>query len=301
MIAYSNIGSKVWGSVANVNSRQQNIDKDSINYYDYKILHWYQAVPPALQYRRTERTITPPNRGFHRLQVALYLRLNQMRILIYRPVLYTATSIMENLDFARTVVNVAKDTIQVLTQINQETDLYRSQQMMFNYFLISALAVLFLAVAHTPAEFSADCRDEFYASLQLVRGLSASSFVSKRLWKSISMLKEVGPKLGLSTDLADAHSSAAAAVAMAGLAGHQVDERAMFQGSNSGELDDPNPHGMATDLTHLFEAAGGSHEAPSHGFGMAERAPEGDEPLGMTWPRWEPDGLQLYSAVSPLF
>ena len=192
-----------------------------------------------------------------------------MRILIYRPALHTATSIMENLEFAHIVVKVSKDTIRILTYINQTSDIYKTQQTMFNYFLISALAVLFLAVAHAPAEFSSQCRDEFYMALDLVRGLSANSYVSKRLWKTIRVLKEVGPRLGLNvrnSDTADAHSSAA--VAMAGLAGHQVDELAMFpNGRNGHQLD--TPHGMASDLTNLFEAAGGYSNMLQNGFGLS--------------------------------
>jgi hypothetical protein len=136
---------------------------------------------------------------------------------------------------------------------------------MYNYFLISALAVLFLAVAHAPAEFSQQSRDEFYMALELVRGLSSNSYVSKRLWKTIKTLKEVGPRLGLAVrhdDTSDAHSSAA--VAMAGLAGHPVDEMALFSnGRNGTNLD--TPHGMASDLTTLFEAAGGAFNL--NGFG----------------------------------
>ena len=110
-----------------------------------------------------------------------------MRILIYRPVLHTATTILSHLDFAHTVVKVAKDTIRILTYINRTSDIYRCQQTIFNYFLISGLAVLFLAVAHAPAEFSATCRDEFYNALDLVRGLSAQSHVSKRLWRTVHL------------------------------------------------------------------------------------------------------------------
>lgn len=177
-----------------------------------------------------------------------------MRILIYRPVLHTATSIAENLESAKTVVKVAKDTIRTLTYVNQTSDIYKAQQTMFNYFLISALAVLFLAVAHAPADFSGECRDEFYLALDLVRSFSSDSYVAKRLWRTIKMLKEVGPRLGLNirNEASDAHSSAA--VAMAGLAGHQVDEMAIFSNGQNGNID--TPHGMASDLSNLFDAAG---------------------------------------------
>jgi hypothetical protein len=267
MISYSIIGSKVWKSVVADVSSQEKINKEDISFLDFQVLNWHRSIPESLKFIHPEsgRHLDPPARAIHRLQVVLYLRANQMRILIYRPVLHTATTIMENLDFANVVVKVAKDTIRILTYINQTSDIYRVQQTMFNYFLISALAVLFLAVAHAPAEFSQPSRDEFYMALELVRGLSSNSYVSKRLWKTIKTLKEVGPRLGLlirHDDTTDAHSSAA--VAMAGLAGHQVDELALFaSGRNGNNLD--TPHGMASDLTTLFEAAGGTFNL--NGFG----------------------------------
>ncbi|KAF2018901.1 hypothetical protein BU24DRAFT_364238 [Aaosphaeria arxii CBS 175.79] len=270
MISYSVIGSKVWRSIANADASQYNINKEDISFLDFQILNWHRSIPESLKFVHPESGRAPEaaSRGLHRLQVALYLRANQMRILIYRPVLHTATSIMENLEFAHTVVKVAKDTIRILTYINQVSDIYKAQQTMFNYFLISALAVLFLAVAHAPAEFSAQCRDEFYMALDLVRGFSSNSYVSKRLWKTIKMLKEIGPRLGLNVsnaDTADAHSSAA--VAMAGLAGHQVDEMAVFSNGRNGHLD--TPHGMVSDLTTLFEAAGGYTNVLQNGFSLS--------------------------------
>lgn len=165
--------------------------------------------------------------------------------------------------------DVAKDTIRVLTHINQTSDLYRTQQVLFNAFLTSALAVLFLAVAHTPALFATEVREEYYMALDLVRGFSKGSYVGKRLWKTIRVLKEVGPKLGLAPKDEDQNHAQSqqqldpnrsAAVAMAGLAGHNVDEMALMQG-NSGQGwsiasgASSSPDHMANDLTSLFEVA----------------------------------------------
>ena len=170
---------------------------------------------------------------------------------------------MENRNHAQTVLDIAKDTVRVLTQLNQAWDIYRTQQVCFNYFIISALAVLLLAVSHAPAEFSSQIRDEFYMSLDLVKGFSTKSYVSQRLWNTIKRLKESGPKLGLISRQALAHANdphSSAAVAMAGLAGHRVDEMAVFNPSpGSGSLGSAPLNGqqMSLELTNLFEAAGG--------------------------------------------
>ncbi|KAL1637980.1 hypothetical protein SLS58_009097 [Diplodia intermedia] len=311
MVTYSNIGSRVWKSVAH--SDNAPISKEEIGFLDYQIIQWHRSIPPALKYihpsSSNPQDQQPVTRSIHRFRILLYLRANQMRILIYRPVLHTTSSILEDITAAQTVVDVAKDTINVLTHTNQTTDIYRSHQVMFNYFLISALAVLLLAVSHAPAQFSECCRDEFYMALDLVRGLSANSYVSKRLWRTIKVLKEVGPKLGLNlrgvshaaVDAADPHSSAA--VAMAGLAGHPVDENFLFgnnggsratnggqrqsasgaAGSGGGSASE-SPNGMANDLTSLFEAAGGfaasTGFAPQNGYLMSASGGEGGPQAG---------------------
>jgi hypothetical protein len=276
MIAYSVIGSEVWQSVANGDDPQTEIEKkQKMSYNNFRVIEWYKTIPDSLKFVHpaSGQQSDPPARGIHRLQIALYLRANQMRILIYRPVLHSATSIMENMTAAHHVVSVAKDTIVTLTYVNQSSSIYKTQQTMFNYFLTSALAVLFLAVAHAPAEFNTQVRDEFHMALDLVRGLSTTSYVSKRLWKTIRMLKEVGPRLGLNinnnNEPSDAHSSAA--VAMAGLAGHQVDEMTAFR---AGDIDTPN--GMASDLTTLFEAAGAFSMIPNEYALSGAELPNGD-------------------------
>jgi hypothetical protein len=130
-------------------------------------------------------------------------------------VLYSATSIMSNPVQAQRVVDLARDTIQYLHHLNSTTNLYRKVQVFYHQFLTSAISVLFLASVHAPVRFSAVCREEFYLALELVKGLSAKSWVSQRLWRTIRSLKDVAPRFGLNPD-DDAHSSAA--LGMIGLA-----------------------------------------------------------------------------------
>jgi len=264
MISYSRISSKVWGSTNTFEVPGSEIKKDNIGYLDYQVLQWHNSIPDGLRFHPDNlKDAKTPSRGQRRLQVILYMRTNQMRVMIYRPILMSATNIMENRQYAQIAVDVAKDTIKVLSRLNETSDIYRTQQVCFNYFLTSALAVLFLAVAHAPVEFSRQVRDEFYMALDLIKGFSTKSYTSKRLWKAIKGIKEIGPKLGVVsrpalTDPNDPHSSAA--VAMAGLAGHQVDELAAFpqlHDSSTAGSSPMNGQQITQELTNLFDKAGG--------------------------------------------
>ena len=281
-ISYARFSSKVWRSAFRLEDVPE-IKKD-MEYLDFQILQWKNTIPDSLRFSPSQLSRPLPaseSRTHLRLSILLYVRANQMRILIYRPVLLSATSIMENRPYAQKAVEVAKDTIHVLTRLNETSDIYRTQQVCFNYFLISALAVVFLAVSHAPAEFNRLVRDEFYMALDLVKGFSTKSYISQRLWRTIKGLKEVGPKLGLVsrhpfTRDEDPHSSAA--VAMAGLAGHPVEEIGVYpspQAPSSIGSSPMNGQQMSYELTTLFEAAGGASSAGQAHAGASSSAGAG--------------------------
>ncbi|KAM0723039.1 hypothetical protein Q7P37_001238 [Cladosporium fusiforme] len=301
MARFCEISSRVWRTVSKTptaaNDGSGSVNQSEMAYLDYQVIEWHHSIPLMLKFEHPSQPPSadqPPNRGSYRLRVILYLRANQMRIHIYRPVLHSATSIMQNRDQAQNVVDVAKDTIRVLTHVSQTSDIYHTQQALFNPFLTGALAVLFLAVSHTPALYVDNVREEFYMALDLVRTLSKGSPISERLWKTIRHLKEIAPKLGMTAEKEDGQAapqppkqqsqapptpqsqaqsqlkgetdpSRSAAVAMAGLAGVDVNEIDLYNGGGANQQaawsaatgHSSSPEGMANDLTSLFEAAGG--------------------------------------------
>ncbi|KAH7375289.1 fungal-specific transcription factor domain-containing protein [Plectosphaerella cucumerina] len=221
MISYSKLAAKVWRQVAHFGPiLARELRHHDIEKLDQEILQWYEHVPEEVKLRNWDKEkhmATTPSYNLQRLRIWTYLRLNQIRIWLYTPLLHSATSIMSNMTQAQRVVDLAKDTIRYLTHLNNTTNLYRKLQVFYHHFLSSALAVLFLATVHAPVRFSTTCREEFYMALELVKDLSAKSWVSKRLWRTISSLKEVAPRIGLRQNQEDdPHNTAA--LTMAGLA-----------------------------------------------------------------------------------
>jgi hypothetical protein len=144
-----------------------------------------------------------------------------MRIWLHTPVLHSASSIHDNLHLAQRAVDLAKETIHYLNRLNSQTNLYRKIQVFYHQFLTSAIAVLFLASTHAPMQFSASCRNEFYMALELVRDMSVKSFVSQRLWRTISSLKNYASRLGLAEDEDQSNAALTMARLAAGSAAHR--------------------------------------------------------------------------------
>jgi hypothetical protein len=195
MIAYGQIGSKVWKATSNLTA---SASKETLAFLDFQVRQWQGSIAPELQLRPdSENMLDGHSRSRNRLRVLLYLRANQMRLLIFRRALLSPTTIINDNAGAQQAVNIAKDTIRVLDRLNRTSDIYSSQQTSFNYFLVSALAAMLLAVCHATAQFNESCREEFYLGLELVRGFSSKSHVARRLWRTLRHLKVVGPKLGV--------------------------------------------------------------------------------------------------------
>ncbi|KAH6984023.1 hypothetical protein EDB80DRAFT_734243, partial [Ilyonectria destructans] len=167
MVGYGRLCSKLWNAIPPFGSVSQTIPNDTATALDLCTQEWLKSIPSHLQLRHPRLGLAPRSqpRLLFRLRALLYLRGNYARILIYR--------------------QFALDTIQALMHLHATSDIYSRQQNPFNYFLLSAMAVIFLAVCHAPAVFAVPCRKPFLGVVELVRGLSRHSIVSRRLWKSI--------------------------------------------------------------------------------------------------------------------
>lgn len=103
MIDYCAIAARVWRAVASTSSSSDggSIKTDEIDYLDFQVIQWHNNVPADLRFDHPSQRLSTPNhppqtRAGHRLRIVLYLRANQMRILIYRSILHSATSIMQH-------------------------------------------------------------------------------------------------------------------------------------------------------------------------------------------------------------
>lgn len=191
MINYARLSTKIWGLVVGWRSRPRSATSDYCSYLDFQVQQWIQSIPCELRFDPSQRKpeFDPQADNMMMLQVLLALQANQLRILVYRQNLLTNESIETNVSGATTAVEIAKSTIHMLDFFSRVSDIYFQRPEPFNYFLISALAALFLAVLHSPSRFSHVCRPEFYAAVDMVRKSSTRARTSRRLQKIIRSLK----------------------------------------------------------------------------------------------------------------
>lgn len=301
MVAHGRLCSKVWDAIPPPGATFQSIPKDIVAFLDFLTQTWLSEIPTNLQLRHPRLGLAPRTqpRVIHRLRALLYLRGNHIRMLIHRHNVISTANIMTDLTSARLVVEIAKDSIQVLVHLNESSDIYASQQNVFNYFLLSALAVIMLAVCHAPTTFAKSCREGFLSATGLVKTFSRESVASRRLWRSIRGIVPGIRTLGLQGEAEIRRQESESARKQVFHAESVVDSAA---GLNTGGASMSNYHNldqtwsmlnfdtdfgtsvpeafqMSSDLTGLFDAFG--QTISNEPLAMANNHFEGQGELGM--------------------
>lgn len=197
MVAYARLCSRVWDALPSYGL--QTMPKDTEDYLDFMTQNWLTTVPDELHFihpRLSHASESQP-RQLRRLRTLLYLRGNYMRTLIHRHHVLTSDNIKADTSNAQLVVDIAKDTVRVLVHLSKTSDIYVREQSIYHYYLLSALAVVLLAVCHSPNTFAESCRDSFLSAVELVKGFSRHSTASRRLWKSVRGLLPVVKSLSV--------------------------------------------------------------------------------------------------------
>lgn len=196
MIKYARIGEQVLDMVGNQAGRKHQASPNDRAMFSFRCQKWLANVPTELQYDRDSPVpSTPHELRQYELRLFLFLNAQHLQISIYRDVLLTSTSIENNFSEASDVITVAKSIIQVLRELDQQSNIYKKRPKLYNTFLLSALATLFLAICHKSSTFGEVCRQEFYAAIDMLKSNDSSKFMSLRTRKLVQAIHRVSSKV----------------------------------------------------------------------------------------------------------
>lgn len=193
MISYARLSSKIWGLIVGWSNRPRAATSEGCAMLDAQVQQWVRSIPRELRFDPSQRSTAGSEHSDRNmmLQVLLALQANQLRILVYRQYLLSSERIADDLAGASIAVETAKSTVHMLDYFSRVSNTYFQRPEPFNYFLISALAALFLAVLHAPYRYSQTCRPEFYTAIDMVRRSATHARTSRRLQKIIRSLKRI--------------------------------------------------------------------------------------------------------------
>jgi hypothetical protein len=202
MTKFTGLSGKACTLMNQLSDRTKPISCQGLEYLDYQVLQWHKSLPDGLQLQRSHlwqlaRSSTPDDASVLFLQVVLNARMNQLRNLIFRPILYHPSRISQYPGQAQTAVEVAKESVLLLWTVNDSTGIVRSHPVFFKHFLVSAFGLLLLGVVNAWHELGQQVALEFHLALDLFKMMSAESPLVMRYSTTIKGLEELAHRIGL--------------------------------------------------------------------------------------------------------
>ena len=167
---------------------------------------WQNKLPDDFRYRPADYNSSDRVRW---ARASLYLRANQLRILMLRPFLYTYSGSAGNSKNFNLAARVACDNFRVLADLQATSSLLHTQRTLCSHFLLTIVSALLLitvhrkaasnAVANPPSELVArtskfqDLLQSLFQAIDLINSLVVSSDSSTEL---SSMAATIGGLVG---------------------------------------------------------------------------------------------------------
>ncbi|KAI1016951.1 hypothetical protein LB504_007172 [Fusarium proliferatum] len=197
MISFCGIASDVRSFfIGTLASRLQD-SSSTQDYLQFRVLQWQQNLPQRLQFRGIDDKfdMATEKRGDYKLRLMLYLRANQMRTIILRKAASRFGS--HNIDTSnfQVMIQVARDSIQVLARLARETDIYHAQHKTFNHFLETALSSLLLVTCYASPDQSKSCLQDVVTATQLIHRLAGESMITRRLRDKLQTIRKATDEL----------------------------------------------------------------------------------------------------------
>ncbi|KAL4929513.1 fungal specific transcription factor domain-containing protein [Aspergillus undulatus] len=210
MTSYCAISSKIVNATASLPVNEDFYNEEQFEFVNYQIERWQRSALDDIQPDLSaEASIIgdPPNL----IRIMLYLRANQLRILLLRPLFFSEAPVKPDQSQLSAGVETAVSIISLLTELDARTDIYSRLHPFFSHFLASAASLLLLNITYSGVASTSfgvsvtrDVRGPIKDALSLTAAYSESFPSSSQLYRRVLCILRVLTRLrilGFETDL----------------------------------------------------------------------------------------------------
>ena len=209
MISFSKLSGRAWQMSNTFGKNDKDALREEIDYLDYQVVQWQKQIPASLRYYvsvpRAPETGDTSSKALQNsyLGVILSVRTNQLRNIIYRPVLQSASRMKQSPDHTLIAVDTAKDSVKTLLEIDGTTMLLHNHATFFKHFIVSSLGNLLLIAVHAPITHWPEIKQAFHSALSLLKKLSTRSRSVFRTWERLRGLEDLHAKVLVNRETTD--------------------------------------------------------------------------------------------------
>lgn len=208
MVSYASFTPRLWDHNSRLLTADAMEDENLFDVTNFQIDQWKERFLAGLSFvHPNDRVadIRPQS-----LPTLLYLRANLLRGLVVTSYFLSCSRLAGEKQMAQSGVEIARDTIAILSDLDATTDIYHKQHPFFQHFLASSVALLFLVIMHESGakeycEISigekfnlTNLSESISRAFRLAELYSETSSASERLWKRMKNMGETLSKLGIS-------------------------------------------------------------------------------------------------------
>lgn len=195
LLQWTRLAGKTWHALNSQIEKTFEARVDEINYLDYEIIDWFDKLPEAYRLRDSSVWGLQSPSYYHSV---FFVRKTHLRNLIYRPILQLPVKSDQHEPILLKAIEISRDTVRTLHQLNEQTPLIRTHPMFFQQLLLTAFGNLLLAVVSTGPKIRSSTREEFDMFLQLFQQLSSECAALRQTWQRLQGLRDLHTKLGYS-------------------------------------------------------------------------------------------------------
>ncbi|KIW09967.1 hypothetical protein PV08_11743 [Exophiala spinifera] len=199
MTSYMRMGPRAWASVTDDRGRlKYRINSEDFEFVEFQVRRWQANLPEDLRMDDGSELAFADalDNGTRSLRFILYLRANQFKIVIMRPILFSSQTFKANLEHVRQIIHLATDNIATILTMNERYGLYEKRQPLLNLFLSSSLSTLFLICVHLISdprpELGRDVQGGIDRGLELLRLYSYCRSSQRLSDKFATLLQRLG-------------------------------------------------------------------------------------------------------------
>ncbi|KAF3065672.1 hypothetical protein CFAM422_009540 [Trichoderma lentiforme] len=207
MVPYASFTPRLWDHNSRLLTADALEDEDLFDVTNIQIDQWKERYLTGLSFVHPKGRLA--NSRPQSLSALLYLRANQLRGLVITSYFLSCSRLIGKKQMAQSGAEIACDTITVLWDLHQTTDIYHKQHPFFQHFLASSVALLFLVMMH-----ESDSEENSITSIgerfdlkifntsisrafNLAEAYSDASSASERLWNRMKSVRERLSRLGI--------------------------------------------------------------------------------------------------------
>lgn len=201
MIPFAKLSGKAWQMSNEFSSKDSLTVREEIDYLDYQVSQWQKQIPASLRYHHglseIPNSVNSDSEVSHHfyLSVVLFVRKNQLRNVIYRPLLQSSAHTKSNPEHTLTALNITKDSLQAFAELLASANILQKHSTFFKHFIISSLGNLLLIVVHTTNEYWTEIREMLDLASMLLRKLGAQAGPISQVWDRLKGFEDLQAKI----------------------------------------------------------------------------------------------------------